>query len=85
MTEHERIESIAEARRFYMAAPIIVPMLEKRKDITLQRLMAKYRDGATDYANVVAELYTIDNLLREIKTQEQIYRVTEEKNANRRS
>jgi len=79
MTEHERIEKISEARRFYIASPIIVPMLEKRHEQTLQKLMAKYRDGESDYINVIAELYTLSNLLREIKTQEQLYNAMEEK------
>jgi len=83
MSVHDLTEKISEARRFYMAAPVIVPMLEKRHKLALQRLMGKYRDGETDYINVIAELYTLSTLLNEIRIQEQLYNELEKQNGRK--
>ena len=79
MTDHERQEALSEARLFALAAPVILPLVEKRKKIASDRLMAKFKEGSTDFITLVAELNTLTDLEREIKQKELIYQTMENK------
>jgi hypothetical protein len=81
ITEHDRIESIAEARVFALAAPVILPIIEKRKRDAMGRLMQAHRMGKTDTATVVAELCVLSDIEIEINQKEQSYRTMEEQHA----
>lgn len=79
MTDHERQEALSEARLFALAAPVILPLIEKRKKIASDRLMAKFKEGSNDFITLVAELNSLTDLEREIKQKELIYQTLESK------
>lgn len=79
MTDHERQEALSEARLFALAAPVILPLIEKRKKIASDRLMAKFKEGSNDFITLVAELNSLTDLEREIKQKELIYQTLENK------
>jgi len=68
-----------EARRFYLAAPVLLPILEKRRNDVVNRLLAKHRDGDTNYVTLVTELAVITGIEKEISSKEAIYRAMEAK------
>ena len=80
LTDHEKIELIAEAKVFYLSAPVILPMIERRKREALGRLMQAHKSGRTDTATIVAELSAFTDLESEIKQKEQTYRTLEKQN-----
>lgn len=84
MTEEERQEMLTESRMFSLAAPVILPLLEKRRKVAMDRLMAKHKEGSTDYLTLVSELSVLNDLERDIKTKSQTYSLMEEKNARTR-
>lgn len=73
MTNDERAEALTEARMFALAAPVILPLIEKRKKIATERMQMKFREGSTDFMTLVAEITTLADLEREIRQKEQIY------------
>lgn len=84
MTEEERIEQIAEARQFYMIAPVLLPLLAKRKRHAHERLMSAYREGNHgELTALTSELYAFDQLEREVNHKAQTYTALEEKNGKR--
>lgn len=82
MTEDEKINLKTEARLFYLAAPVILPLIERKKKHAYSRLMMKHREGSTEYQNIVAELAVLTDLENEINNKEQTYRAMEEKNGS---
>lgn len=83
MTEEQRLEQITEARQFYFASPVLLPLLERMHRIALERLISSYREGNKDATNLIAELSVIDQLKREVTQKELTYRTMEEKNGKR--
>ncbi len=79
MTHDERHEALTEARMFALAAPVILPLIEKRKKIATERLQAKFREGSLDFTTLVAEITTLADLEREIKQKENMYNTLQEK------
>jgi hypothetical protein len=77
MTEAEKVQMLTEARQFYIAAPILLPLLEKRKADALNRLIAKHRDGDNKYDTLVSEISVLTNLQHDINSKEAIYRTLE--------
>lgn len=78
MTDHEKIELLAEARVFALASPVILPIIEKRKKDALGRLLQAHRGGRTDTQTIVAELAVLADIEQEIKQKEAIYNTLEE-------
>lgn len=60
---------IAEARQLSVAAPIIEPMLNRKKLAALQRLLGAHRDGKPVDTNAVAEIYIIEQLQNEMRSK----------------
>lgn len=79
MTDHERAELLTESRLFALAAPVILPLIEKRKKVALELLMSDFRQGKTDNTARVAELTCLGDLEREIKQKEAMYNTMENK------
>lgn len=79
MNEQELNDQTQEARLFAIAAPVILPLIEKRKRYASERLQSKFREGSLDFTALVAELTTLADLEREIKQKEQIYNTLSEK------
>lgn len=75
MTEQER----NEARHFFLAAPILLPLLERRKKDAINRLMVKHREGDTRFDTLVAEIAVLTTLEAEINTKLKIYETLEAK------
>lgn len=84
MTPQERENMLTEARTFYLAAPLILPLIERRKKYAMDRLMAKHRDGATDFLTLVSELAVLSDLEREITSKEQTYKLMEDQSGSTR-
>lgn len=80
MTESERQEMLNEARRFYLAAPILIPILDKRILMTTNKLIAKHRDGDNNFITLVSELVVLTDIKNEINSKESTYRLLEGKN-----
>lgn len=75
--EGEKMRLLTEARQIQAAAPLLFPMLERKRESTLQRLISTYRNGQTDL-NAVAELSVIESLLAELKSKLQNLTIKEE-------
>lgn len=84
MTQEEKQRMMVEAKHFYLAAPVVLPLIQNMKHIAFMRLMAKHRDGDTNYQTLVSELAVLDQLEREINQKEVMYRTMEESSANPR-
>lgn len=82
-SDHDKIEAIAEARVFALAAPVVLPLLEKRKKEALGRLLIAYRSGKTELTTIVAEISALTDLELEITRKESTFRQLEEANAGR--
>ncbi len=79
MTDDERIELVSEARVFALAAPVILPIIEKKKKDALARLLQAHKMGRGDTATIVAELCAFSDIESDIKQKEIMYRTLEEK------
>ena len=73
-----------EARAFYLAAPVLIPMLERRKHIATGKLLSAFREGRTDLTALTAELNAYVGLEQEIKQQEANYKTLEEQSVRRK-
>lgn len=81
MTEEER-ERITELKTFAWAAPMFLPLVQRRKLMSLQTLLAEFRSGQTDNLARIAELNAFDVLEREITQKQQEYTTLEKKHAD---
>lgn len=77
MTDNERHEALSEARLFAIAAPMILPLIERRIELASQKLQSAFRSGETNFIAQVAELTTLSDLRREVLQKEQIYNTME--------
>jgi len=68
-SEDEQRRLISEARQLVVAVPVLGPMLERRKSMAFQRLIAAHRDGKPVDVNAVSELYIVESILSEIKSK----------------
>ena len=64
--ENEKQKMITEARQIHFAAPFLFPMLERRKDNAIRRIISGHREAKFDH-QAVAELYIVESLLTELK------------------
>lgn len=79
MTDAEKHEMLTEARLFYLAAPLLQPMLDKREKIVINNLVMRHRDGSGKFDTLVAELAVIEGLKIEIDQKYKTYQTLEEK------
>ena len=77
-------EELTEARIFALAAPTLLPLLERRKRVAFDRLRLAFREGKTDNTALVAELAVLSDLEQDIAQKASIYRTVEEQNAKHR-
>ena len=82
MTEQERNDMILEARAFYLSAPLVMPILAKRRDNVIAKLRLAHQKGDTNHTALVAELSVLSDIEQEIKQKDQIYRTLEAQNGN---
>lgn len=61
------MQMVAEARQLSIAAPIVLPMLERRKHGAYQRMLAAYRAGKGADINAMAEMSVIEAIQSEIR------------------
>ncbi len=73
LNEEERRELILDAKAYYLAAPILVPMIERRKKVAQQKLLSAFREGRTDLLALVAEFAAFSAVEDEIRTREATY------------
>lgn len=78
-SEHDRIEVLSDARLFATAAPLLLPIIERRKKEALGRLMQAHKTGQTNTATIVAEISAFNDIETEIKQKESMYRTLEER------
>lgn len=72
MSMESREELLQEARIIALAAPVLMPLLEKRKKIAYERLLMEFRQGSTNYSNLVSELSVLSMLILEVEQKEQM-------------
>lgn len=77
-------EEISEAKIFALAAPVVLPLIQRRKKVAIECLMRDFKEGRTDNTARVAELTVLADLERDILNKEQLYHTLEEQNANRK-
>lgn len=80
MTENER-EELQDLRLFAIAAPMLRPLLEKRKRAAFEQMRREFKDGRTDHTARVAELSVLADLETELNLKENHYRSLEERYA----
>lgn len=78
-SDEARREMLAEARIFALAAPVLIPLLQQRKKVAMDRLIARHKEGMTDYLTLVSEISVLTDLERDITSKTQIYTTLEEK------
>lgn len=72
-------DTLSEMRLFALAAPMILPLIEKRKKSALGRMQMKFREGSTEFMTLVAEITTLSDLEHEINQRQQHYNSLQEK------
>lgn len=72
MTEAQKQAALTEARQLYVAAPIIMPLLERLSLNAYQRLISGFRNGDKDNLTLIAELSVIDALKSQIRSKLEI-------------
>jgi len=72
-----REELMNEARLFYLASPVILPLIERRRKFAFDMLMQAHKAGRTDTTTIVAELAVLTDLEREVNTKQQSYETME--------
>jgi hypothetical protein len=70
MTDAER-EQILEAKAFYLAAPALLPLVEKMERNALGTLLMEFRAGKTELLPYVAALNSYVTMRETIKRKEQ--------------
>ena len=80
LSTEERDNLIAEARRLAIAEPILRPMLERKRKVAMQRLIAEFRSGNLNNATIVAELATLEALEREIDAKLEYFNLQSKEN-----
>lgn len=73
-------ETAEEKKLFAWAAPVILPIIERRKEVTFLLLMAAFKQGQTENTALIAELAVLTDLIREIKTKQQEFNQQGEEN-----
>lgn len=76
--ETERQALVAEARQISMSAPVLFPMLDKRRSAAIQRMLGNYRDGKMDQG-VIAEIFVISSIQEELRNKLNNLKLSEEK------
>lgn len=77
-------DELTEIRQFYLASPVILPLIARLKAEALMKLVAKQRDGDSNFAPLVAEIAVLTRIEMEFRQKEQMYQAMEAKNANGR-
>ena len=77
--KEEQVQKLNELRSFALAAPYLMPLLERRKQQILGRIISAYRTKG-DLQGVAAELAVITDLENELKQKHnELNRMQEEK------
>jgi hypothetical protein len=66
-SEEQLRQQVSEARQLSIAAPILIPMLERRKYMAYQRLLGNHRDSRPVDHNAIAEMFVIESIQEEIR------------------
>lgn len=78
MTDEER-EQLQEAKIFAISVPVVLPLLKKRKQVSLELLLSEFRQGRTDNLARIAELNAFALLEMELEQKEREYQTLEER------
>ncbi len=78
MTEAER-EAVLEAKAFYLAAPALLPLVERMERNALGSLLSEFRAGKSDLLPQVAALNAYVQLKQQIKQKEAEFNSLQEK------
>lgn len=76
-------EQYQELKTFALGAPLILPMIQRRKQYALDKILAEFNAGGlieSFYATRIAELAAYANLEREILQKAQEFKSLEENN-----
>jgi hypothetical protein len=80
VTEAER----QELKTFAWAAPLILPLLQRRRQMAYSLLLVDFKAGKTDNLTRIAELNVLSDLEREIEQKLQEFRSMEEAHVTER-
>lgn len=83
MTEEQQQE-LQEAKTFAWAAPLVIPMIQRRMRSSLELLLSDFRAGKTDNLARIAELNAFYSLEKELTQKTEEYRTLEERHATRK-
>lgn len=83
MTDQER-DQFAELKTFAWAAPLVLPMIQKRQKNALELLLSDFRGGKVDNLARVAELNAYYAIEMELKQKQEEFRTLEERYATRK-
>jgi len=78
-TEEREREQTIEARAFYLALPVLAPLIEKKQRVAHEKLMMAFRAGEKDLLPLIAELSSYDGIARELRQHEQEYLTLQER------
>jgi len=83
MTDNER-ENLADLKIFAWAAPTLLPLIRRRKEMSLELLLSEFRQGKEDNLPRIAELNAFAMIEMEITQKQEEYRTLEAHYANRK-
>ena len=78
MNERESAK-LNEGRMLRVALPVLLPLLQKRKDAAMGRLQSEFKLGKSDYTALVAELVVLSDIESDILRQNKELEHIEEK------
>lgn len=84
MTDEKKRELIQELKIIAIASPVLIPLLEKRRKSSYEKLLSAFREGKTDLVSLTAELNAYESLLRDISNKHEDYNIMEAANAKRK-
>lgn len=79
MNEQEKNDQLQEAKLFAIAAPTLLPLLERRKRIAMEQIISDFRQGKTDLVARAATLSAYAELESELRSREQEFLTLTEK------
>lgn len=65
--DYEYQAALVEARQLHIAAPVIIPILDRLADHAYKKLLQEFRMGKTESVTLIAELSVIESIKYQIK------------------
>lgn len=69
MIDYEQQQALVEARQLHIAAPVILPILERIEKSSYQKLIGDFQHGKLDNVATIAELSVIAKIKHQIRSK----------------